>query len=76
MKELNVRQMRESIGRLDALVEEEGELIIRRRGKAIARILPVSRRRQRPDHADLRARTPRLSTASSDLIREERDERG
>lgn len=76
MKELNVRQMRESIGRLDALVEEEGELIIRRRGKAIARILPVSRRRQRPDHADLRARTPRLSNVSSDLIREERDERG
>ena len=76
MKELNVRQMRESIGRLDALVEEEGELIIRRRGKAIARILPVSRRRQRPDHADLRARTPRLSNVSSDFIREERDERG
>jgi antitoxin (DNA-binding transcriptional repressor) of toxin-antitoxin stability system len=37
--------MRESVGRLDALVEQEGELIIRRRGKAIARVLPVSRQR-------------------------------
>ena len=76
MKELNVRQMRESIGKLDTLVEAEGELIIRRRGKAIARVLPVSRQRRRPDHRDLRARMSQLSTASSDLIREERDERG
>jgi antitoxin (DNA-binding transcriptional repressor) of toxin-antitoxin stability system len=75
MKELNVREMRASIGRLDDLVDAAGELIVSRRGRPIARILPVSRRRQRPDHADLRARMPPVSTPSEDLIRDERNER-
>jgi antitoxin (DNA-binding transcriptional repressor) of toxin-antitoxin stability system len=75
MKELNVREMRAAIGRLDDLVASAGELIVSRRGKAIARILPVSRRQPRPDHADLRARMPRLSSPSAALIRDERDER-
>ena len=44
------REMRANIGRLDELVEEAGELIISRRGQSIARVLPVSRERQRPDH--------------------------
>ena len=75
MKELNVREMRANIGRLDELLEEAGELIISRRGQPIARVLPVSRQRQRPDHADLRRRTALLTTPSADLIRAERDER-
>jgi len=75
MKKLNVREMRANIGRLDELVEEAGELIISRRGQPIARVLPVSRPRQRPDHADLRQRTALLTTPSADLIRAERDER-
>jgi hypothetical protein len=33
MKELNVREMRASIGRLAELVEAEGELVISRRGR-------------------------------------------
>jgi prevent-host-death family protein len=75
MKELTVREMRANIGRLDQLVEEAGELIISRRGKPIARVLPVSGQRQRPDHSDLRAKTGVLTTSSADLIRAERDER-
>lgn len=75
MQELNVREMRDAIGRLDTLVEDAGELIVTRRGKAIARILPATRRKPRPDHADLRARMPRLDTPSEVLIRQERDER-
>jgi len=75
MKELNIREMRANIGRLDELVEEAGELVISRRGKRIARVLPVSRRRERPDHADLRRRTALLNTPSAELIRAERDER-
>jgi len=75
MKELNVREMRASLGRLDELVEEAGELVISRRGKPIARVLPVSRQRQRPDHAHLRQRTSLLTTPSAELIRAERDER-
>lgn len=75
MKKLSVREMRANIGRLDELVDEAGELIISRRGQPIARVLPISETRQRPNHADLRQRTPPLATSSADLIRAERDER-
>lgn len=75
MRELNVREMRAAIGRLDELVDAAGELVVHRRGRPIARILPVAGTRQRPDHADLRARMPHLSTSSAALIRAERDER-
>ncbi|SIT67096.1 Antitoxin component of toxin-antitoxin stability system, DNA-binding transcriptional repressor [Ectothiorhodosinus mongolicus] len=75
MKELNIREMRANIGRLDELVAEEGELVISRRGQPIARILPMAAHRQFPDHADLRLRMARLQTPSAELIRAERDER-
>ncbi|MBK1703559.1 type II toxin-antitoxin system Phd/YefM family antitoxin [Halochromatium glycolicum] len=75
MKALNIREMRANLGRLDELVDEAGELIIHRHGQPIARVLPVSRDRQRPNHADLRQRTARIATPSVDLIRSERDER-
>ena len=39
-KVINIRQMRASIGRLDELVAAEGELVISRRGRPIARVLP------------------------------------
>lgn len=73
MKELNVREMRASIGRLAELVKEEGELVISRRGRPIARVLPIEQHRQAPSHADLRERTARLPTTSAELIRVERD---
>jgi len=75
MKELNIREMRANIGRLDELVAAEGELIISRRGQPIARVLPISRHRELPDHAELRQRMARLQTPSAELIRAERDER-
>jgi prevent-host-death family protein len=73
MKELNVREMRASIGRLAELVEAEGELVISQRGWPIARVLPIEQRRQAPSHADLRQRMARLQTSSAELIRAERD---
>jgi antitoxin (DNA-binding transcriptional repressor) of toxin-antitoxin stability system len=76
MRELNVREMRAVIGQLDTLVDQAGEIVVCRRGSPIARILPIAGKRPRPDHADLRARTGRLSTSSAVLIRAERDERG
>jgi antitoxin (DNA-binding transcriptional repressor) of toxin-antitoxin stability system len=75
MKEISVREMRASIGRLDQLVAEAGQLVISRHGKPIARVLPMPGRRARPDHADLRARMPRLAEPSEALIRAERNER-
>lgn len=75
MKELNIREMRANLDQLAELVAAEGELVIHRRGEPIARVLPMTKRRHRPDHADLRQRMPFLETSSMDLIRRERDER-
>ncbi len=75
MKELSVREMRASIGRLDEIVAVAGELVISRHGRPIARVLPIPERRMRPDHADLRARTARVQRSSADLVRAERNER-
>ena len=74
MKNLNVRELRANFGRLDELVAEAGELIVMRRGKPIARIMPIAQSRPWPDHADLRAQTPPLAMPSATLIRAERDE--
>ena len=75
MKELSIREMRGALGRLDDLLAEEREIIVARRGRAIARVLPVRPVHDMPSHADLRARMPRLSS-SAELIREDRDDRG
>jgi Phd_YefM. len=75
VKELSIREMRASLGQLAELVAAEGELVIRRRGEPIARVLPMTQQRRPPDHADLRKRMPLLETPSSDLIRGDRDER-
>ena len=75
VKELNIREMRASLGQLDALIATEGELVIRRRGEPIARVLPMTSQRRLPSHADLRQRMPLLQAPSADLIRNERDER-
>ncbi len=75
MKELSIREMRAHIGRLDELVNEAGEIIISRRGKPIARLLPIPQQRKCPDHADLRQRMAQLHTPSAALIRAERDGR-
>lgn len=48
MKELSVRDMRANLGRLDELVAAEGELVICRHGRPIARVLPMAQQRQPP----------------------------
>jgi len=75
MQQLSIREMRASLGQLDHLLEDAGELIITRHGKAIARILPVNHQKKRPSHSDLRRSMPYFNTASEALIRKDRDER-
>jgi antitoxin (DNA-binding transcriptional repressor) of toxin-antitoxin stability system len=74
MLKLSIREMRAKLGMLAELLDQEGEIVVTRRGEAIARVLPI-RRRRRPDHADLRASLPRLERSSEELIRSDRDER-
>ena len=75
MKKLSIRQMREKLGQLGELLEGAGEIIVTRRGKPIARLLPVKGIRKRPDHAGLRSEMPLLEIASETLVRKDRDER-
>ena len=73
MRSLSVREVRAELTRLDELVEREGEIIVTRRGRPIARIVPIGPRRPMPSHAELRAGMPRLGVPSERLIAEERD---
>ncbi len=74
MKTLSIREMRQALGRLDQILEEEHELVIARRGRSIARVLPIRPVRRMPSHADLRSEMSELSD-SAQLIREDRDAR-
>lgn len=74
MKTLSIREMRGALGQLDQLVAEEGELIVTRRGQAIARVTPFKPPRAMPSHAEHRSRLPKLSS-STELVREDRDAR-
>jgi antitoxin (DNA-binding transcriptional repressor) of toxin-antitoxin stability system len=74
-EKLSIREVRAGLPRLDDLLAEEGEVLIVRRGKTIACVLPARARKGMPSHATLRARMPRLDVGSEALLRKERDER-
>ncbi len=74
MQQLNIRQMRSLLGKLDQLIEQEQEIIIIRHKQAIARILPMQTVKKRPSHAQLRQLTQTMRN-SAELIRADRDER-
>jgi prevent-host-death family protein len=73
MKQLNIREARQSLSQLEKLLAEEGEITITRRGEPIARVVPVSPLRMIPSHQDLRQKMPRMKKGSEALIRAERD---
>lgn len=76
MKQLNIREMRSVLGKLDVLDEEPQELIITRNKQALARILPIQARKKRPSHSDLRSlQFEATLKGSAELIRKDRDER-
>ena len=76
MKKLSIREVRKELAQLDELIRREGEVLITRRGKPIARLLPVGGARAPQSHAALRASMARMQVGSEVRVREERDERG
>jgi prevent-host-death family protein len=76
MKNLNIREIRGLLGRLDAVLAEEGEVVVTRHGKPIARVLPLAPKGGIPSRAALRAQMPRQKSASETVVRADRDERG
>ena len=75
MKTLTIREMRGALTHLDELLAEEGEILITRRGRAVARLLPARRRGAPPSHVKLRAAMPRMAEGSEALVRKDRDAR-
>ena len=75
MKTLTIREMRGALTHLDELLAEEGEILITRRGRGVARLLPARRRGAAPSHVELRAAMPRMAEGSEVLVRKDRDAR-
>jgi len=77
MLSVNVREARETIGKLlDAVIQGE-EVVIVRRGKAVAKLVQVEQAKGRakfPDLRAFRAKLPPAKTASAELVRRMRDE--
>ena len=75
MKKIGVRDRRAMLPRHEALVACEGEVVIARRGRPIARLLPVRATGLMLSHAEFRAGMPRLGTGSEVLVRRDRSGR-
>ncbi len=75
MHVLSVREMRNQLGRLDELLAREKEVIVTRRNRPVARILPIRGKKKKPDHARLRADLPFQEVGSEVLLRMDRKER-
>lgn len=75
MQTLNIREIRNAMGNLEKLLNTSGEVIITKHGRAIARILPMQGKLQRPTHEDLHRLTKKLAVSSEKLVRDSRDER-
>lgn len=74
MKNITVRETRQGLSRLEELLAD-GEVTITRRGKPVARLLPIRGSRPIPSHKQLRECMPLLKRGSERLLREERDAR-
>jgi antitoxin (DNA-binding transcriptional repressor) of toxin-antitoxin stability system len=76
MRSISVREMRAALPNLEQLLAVEGEILITRSGKPVARVLPTVRQQGIPSRSELRRRMRRVEVGSEVLIREDRDARG
>jgi prevent-host-death family protein len=75
MKKMTIREARQSLSHLDQILEVEGEVAITKRGREIARVVPLSRSLPMPSHRDLRRKMSTMAVGSEELVREDRDAR-
>ena len=67
--------MRSPVSHIEEIVAKEGEVVVTRRGRPLARILSVHPRRGIPSRAELRASMPKLEVPSEVLIGRGREAR-
>ena len=75
MMKLSIREARQSLSNIEELLTLEGTVTITKRGKEVARVIPINRIIAMPSHCTLRGKTPRQKTGSELLVRADRDER-
>jgi len=75
MKNLTIREARQALSRLDRILETEGEVTITKRGKAVAKVVQLGKRRPIPSHNNLREKMMRMKQGSDKLVREDRNAR-
>lgn len=76
MREMSVRELRDSLSSLGEILDRDGEVVLTRHGRPMARLVPLNVCCTAPSHADLRSQMPYLSTSSEQLVRADRDHRG
>lgn len=75
MRHVSIREVRSLLPELEQALAAEGDLILTRHGKPIARVTGVSAPAIPLSTAGLRAQMKRVAVSSAVLIRQERDER-
>jgi prevent-host-death family protein len=73
VRSLSIRELREALPAIDAIVEREGEVLVTRHGRPVAKLVPVTAVRRAPSHAGLRAGMPRMAVSSEELVRADRE---
>lgn len=77
MRQVNVRDTRDQIARLLDVVETGEAVIVTRRGKPAARLVPIEEPMDPfPDRSGLRAMLRPMRTTAVDTVRALRDEEG
>ena len=73
MRTMSIRELRGALTSIGEIVEREGDVVITRHGRPLARLVPLNPCRSAPSHADLRASMPFMGVPSEDLIRADRE---
>ena len=73
MRNMSIRELREALPSIGEILQKEGDVVITRHGRPLARIVSLEPLRGAPSHAELRASMPRMAIAGEELIREDRE---
>ncbi len=73
MREMSIRELRDSLSSIGEIVERDGEVLLTRHGRPVVKLVAVNPCRTAPGHADLRANMPRMAIPSEELIRADRE---
>ena len=73
MREMSVRELRDSLSSIEEILDREREVMLTRHGRALAKLVTVNPGPAAPSHADLRAQTALLARPSEELIRADRE---